>query len=211
MDDDYENIINELLGRYDYIYEGGRPWDEYKYDIEKVVINDGITYIGYCNFRFFPNLKEVVIPASVTQIGSLAFRTDEELTDVYFTGTEEQWNSITIGKENEPLLNATIHYNYVECEHNYEEVGVTPPTCQSPGYTTYICSICKSSYADNFVEILPCEFDAVVTPPTCTAKGYTTYTCTVCASSYVDDYTDATGHNYTQSETFAPTCTTKDI
>lgn len=209
MEEDYENIMNELLGSYEYFYEGGRPWDVYKYDIEKVVVSDGITYIGYCNFRFFPNLKEVVIPASVTQIGGLAFRTDEKLTDVYFTGTEEQWNSIVIGKENEPLLNATIHYNYVGCEHNYEEVGVTPPTCQNQGYTTYICSICKGSYADNFVEILPCEFDAVVTPPTCTEQGYTTYTCTVCASSYVDDYTDATGHNYIQSETFAPTCTTQ--
>ena len=207
MEDEWH--MGELLGRYDYIYEGSRPWDMYKYDIEKVVVSDGITYIGMNNFRFFPNLKEVVIPASVTQIGSLAFRTDEELTDVYFTGTEEQWNSITIGKENEPLLNATIHYNYVGCEHNYEVLETIAPTCKNQGYTTYICSICKSSYADNFVEILPCEFDAVVTPPTCTEQGYTTYTCTVCASSYVDDYTDATGHNYTQSETFAPTCTTQ--
>ena len=32
------------------------------------------------------------------------------LTDVYFTGTEEQWNEISIGSYNDDLLNATIHF-----------------------------------------------------------------------------------------------------
>ncbi len=202
--------ISEILtGNFSYKFEGDRPWDMYKYDIEKVVINDGVTSIGYNNFRFLPNLKEVIIPASVTEISALAFRTAEELTDVYYAGTEEQWNSITIGKENEPLLNATIHYNYVGCEHNYEEVGVTPPTCKNQGYTTYVCSICKESYADNFVDYTDHTYEAVVTAPTCTAKGYTTYTCPVCTYSYVEDYTDATGHNYEPTSTTQPTCTTQ--
>ena len=34
------------------------------------------------------------------------------LTDVYYTGAQEEWNSITIGSNNDSLTNATIHYNY---------------------------------------------------------------------------------------------------
>ena len=85
-----------------------------------ILINEGITGVGNCSFRFLINLKEVIIPVSLTNIYSYAFRTDENITDIYYAGTEEQWNSITIEKENDSILNATKHYNYVECKHNYE-------------------------------------------------------------------------------------------
>ena len=38
-----------------------------------------------------------------------AFEYCDSLTDVYYNGTLEQWNAITIEDCNEPLLNATIH------------------------------------------------------------------------------------------------------
>lgn len=34
------------------------------------------------------------------------------LKDVYYTGTEEEWNNISIESGNDYLKNATIHYNY---------------------------------------------------------------------------------------------------
>jgi hypothetical protein len=34
------------------------------------------------------------------------------LNDVYYTGSEDEWNSISIGSYNGYLKNATIHYNY---------------------------------------------------------------------------------------------------
>lgn len=57
------------------------------------------------------NLTSVGIPSSVTEIGLFAFWACDSLTDVYFGGTEEEWNAITIGEYNDLLLNATIHYN----------------------------------------------------------------------------------------------------
>lgn len=59
----------------------------------------------YCSTR------SVTIPDSVTSIGNYAFGGCPSLTDVYYSGTKENWNAITISNGNEPLTNATIHYN----------------------------------------------------------------------------------------------------
>lgn len=201
--------MDELLRGPFYRYTGIRAWDWFKYDIKKVVVDDSITYIGSNSFRFMPHLTEVVIPATVTEIGFRAFRTCDSITDVYFKGTEEQWNAIVVGKDNESLSNATIHYNYVECEHIYEKSVITEPSCINYGYTTHICSICNESYVDSFVDLVDCTYVPTVTPPTCTEKGFTTYKCSVCHSKYVDDYVDKKGHDYEQVSTTPPTCTSQ--
>lgn len=40
-----------------------------------------------------------------------AFNSCDNLTDVFFTGTKEEWQAITILMKNEPLLSAKIHYS----------------------------------------------------------------------------------------------------
>ncbi len=49
-----------------------------------------------------------IIPDSVTTIGDSAFYECPALTTVYYTGTEEQWNAVTIGSDNYSLLNAEL-------------------------------------------------------------------------------------------------------
>ena len=68
------------------------------------------------NWAFFncDSLTSIVIPNSVTSIGSSAFRDCTNLKNVYYTGSETQWNSIRIGSNNSYLTNATIYYNYDE-------------------------------------------------------------------------------------------------
>ena len=153
-------------------------------------------------------MTEIAFPATISEIKQQAFKNGEFITDVYYTGTEEQWRNIVIGDDNDALLNATIHYNYVECEHNFDSSFVTKPSCTHYGYTTYICSICNDSYVDNFV-VKPHEYDAVVTAPTCTSRGYTTYTCSVCGYSERNDYTSSTGHSYNPGVIVKPSCTSK--
>lgn len=57
-------------------------------------------------------VTEVVIDKSIKAIGSSAFVSCTALTNVYYTGTEEEWNAIRISTGNDNLLNSTIHYNY---------------------------------------------------------------------------------------------------
>ena len=72
-------------------------------------VPDGVTGIGGSAF-IHSLLGEITIPDTVTSVGDSAFELCYDLTDVYFLGTEAQWNAISIGSNNSYLLDATIHY-----------------------------------------------------------------------------------------------------
>lgn len=110
------------------------PWYPYMDKINSVVIKDGVTSIGRYAFEECTNLKTAKISDSVTDIGICAFRrctslenieigigvTDINagsfsgcinLRDVYYCGTEEQWNKIIIADSANTSLSyfADIH------------------------------------------------------------------------------------------------------
>ena len=57
------------------------------------------------------SLKSISLPGTLTEIKESAFTGCESLTDVYFSGTEEQWNAIVIGEGNEALTTAEVHFS----------------------------------------------------------------------------------------------------
>ena len=107
-------------------------WRPYSDQILSAVIKDGAGNLGAYAFYECANLKSVTLPANLTSIGRGAFINCGSLTsitlpdslteicenvfydcsgltDVYYGGTAQQWNSITIGANNEALNNATLH------------------------------------------------------------------------------------------------------
>lgn len=100
-------------GDYDFApwYDTSNGYDKIPKDIKTVIIKgESISYIGTNAFCEIPSLESVVISSSVTEIGLGAFA-DSGVMDVYYSGTESQWNSIIIGDNNKPLTSATIHFN----------------------------------------------------------------------------------------------------
>ncbi len=79
-------------------------------NLTSVTIPDSVTSIGERAFRVCNSLTSVTIPDSVTSIGYSAFEGCDKLTDVYYSGTQKQWQKISIGSDNSNLINATIHY-----------------------------------------------------------------------------------------------------
>lgn len=170
-------------------------------EIKRVIIEDGVTDIGYCAFGDCSNLKDITIADSVTNIGKLAFNNCSglenitipnsvevinsytfyncnnitrvtiptgvttidrkafcecnNLTDIYYNGTEEQWNKISISSENDELNSATIHYK--------RDIPLTTATITktetSEGYTFYVepeqtyktCYVYAAAYDENGV------------------------------------------------------------
>ena len=78
--------------------------------LKSAKLPDSVTSIGSGTFSRCSSLTSVTIPKSVTSIGNYAFQSCSGLTDVYFGGTKEAWNAITVGSANEPLKSATIHF-----------------------------------------------------------------------------------------------------
>lgn len=88
--------------------------------------------------------------------------------------------------------------------HDYAQT-VTPATCVSGGYTTYVCTRCNDTYVGNYVDAIGHSYNNVVTPPTCTAGGYTTHICVRGDSTYVDSQTSPLGHSYAATVVAATT------
>ncbi len=66
---------------------------------------DGAFY--HCN-----KLTTITIPNSIKKIGWFAFDQCSSLTDVYYTGTETEWNTIDMGGSHIPS-DVNIHYNSI--------------------------------------------------------------------------------------------------
>ena len=84
-----------------------------RYPVDKYTnytIPDGVTSIGVGAFSGCDSLTSITIPDSVTSIGKRAFFACNNLADVYYKGTQEDWNKITIESDNECLTNTTIHF-----------------------------------------------------------------------------------------------------
>ena len=57
-------------------------------------------------------ITAVYFPSTIEMIGSRAFNNCTSLADVYYDGTEEEWNeNVTVGSRNTPLDEATMHFN----------------------------------------------------------------------------------------------------
>lgn len=76
-----------------------------------VAIPNNVTSIGDYAFNSCTSLTSVTIGARVDFIGLEAFLNCENLKNVYYHGTAEEWNNISIGSFNTKLQSAIKHYD----------------------------------------------------------------------------------------------------
>lgn len=116
-------------------YLDGAPWCGVpEVPVRRIIIGDDITCVGRnafsdCSqivevkvpsaatsiepyaFRRCTSLQRIDIPRSISFIGGAAFEACSELREVYYDGEKSDWEILDTGLDNEPLNNATIHYN----------------------------------------------------------------------------------------------------
>lgn len=110
--------------------------------LESVVFTNGTKRICKGIFEGCTGLKRVEIPKTVTSVNDNAFNLCRNLKDVYYQGSKADWKKISIGKYNEPLTTATIHY---ESTNSGAKIGLS--SCQ--------VSLNKSTYTYNGKAIEP--------------------------------------------------------
>ncbi|MBQ5711151.1 MAG: leucine-rich repeat domain-containing protein, partial [Oscillospiraceae bacterium] len=96
----------------------GRAAFEECYMLSSVKLPESMTRIEEWVFDDCVRLDKVVIPKGITSVGDYAFYGCKSLQDVYYLGSVEQWDGITIGEENDPLNNATIYCGGVVLENS---------------------------------------------------------------------------------------------
>ena len=183
-----------------------------------ISIGNGVKKISFYAFDNCEKLTAVVIGNGVNIVYQYAFRYCSNLTSVYYTGTADDWNKISIYNENDYLKNATRYYysetqpttegnfwHYVDGqpvawgeihEHSYAENTVAA-TCSDAGSTTYTCD-CGHSYTEA-IEALGHNYSTTFVAPTATDDGYNENVCTRCFHSYNDAYVVTTPFTVTSS------------
>ena len=174
-----------------------------------VTFGDGVENIPAYLFYNQPYVKTVTLTNSVKTIGRYAFQDSTGLTDIYFYGTEEEWNSIRIRDYNNCLYDSDIHYLHA---HSYTVSETVPATCSEYGRVTYICE-CGATYEEQTPKLPHTPAQAVrenEVPATCTAEGSyeSVVYCSVCGEEIGRETVtvNATGHNLINHEGKASTC-----
>lgn len=157
--------------------------------LSQVVISQGAESIGESAFASCGVLQSVTIPDSVTRIETAAFASCLRLTDIYFGGSETQWQSITkLGDSNTTLASKTIHYNSAIPEPG---PGTDPDPDPDPGPEPSPDPDPGPGHTHAW------DGGAVTTPAGCTSSGVRTYTCSVCGDTRTEDI-PAQGHDLAQ-------------
>lgn len=78
-----------------------------------LTIPSGVTTINYSAFWGCTNMTNLSIPSSITRMEQNVFYKCSSLADVYYGGSETQWNALKIDTGNDDLFRATVHYNSV--------------------------------------------------------------------------------------------------
>lgn len=80
-------------------------------DRSTYMVNSNTVFIKEHAFEDSKNLKSIVIPSGLMSVSRNAFRDCDNLTDVYFLGTESEWNEVYIDDYgNDALSTAKIHF-----------------------------------------------------------------------------------------------------
>lgn len=97
-----------------------------------------VTAIAENTFRN-SGLKKIQFSGNVTSIGANAFQ-GCELEDVYFLGTQAQWDALAVGDGNTALRQATLHLG---CDHSWDSGR---PILEN--VVLYTCSVCAAMRVD---------------------------------------------------------------
>ncbi len=172
-------------------------------NLTSITIPESVTTIEEWTFGGCDSLTSVTIPDSITKIEYAAFAWCYSLTDVYYFGTEEDWDEVEIYEGNEDLLDATIHFiGESEHTHSYSSSVTKEATCKETGVITYTCSC-----GDTYTEVIPMKEHNMVhdiTLSTCKVAGMEYDFCSGCGETFNVKTLPLNAHTWGEWEVTTP-------
>ncbi len=158
--------------------------------ITSVTIPDGVTSIGSNAFYNCDNITSITIPNTITTIGSSVIEYCDNLIDIYFNGTEKEWETISIDDDNWDLRFGNIHFLSSDTDihiHSHVSSVSKQATCSSTGVMVYTCE-CGNSFTETIPMIshLSSEWQIILEPTTET-EGKKIKKCTVCGVTIAEE------------------------
>lgn len=138
-----------------YMIETSAPWTKYRDSVKTIVIEDGVTSVGWFAFYKFKNVTKVYIGKNVTQIDGNAFGECTSLKNVYLAASKsESGYSLHIDPDNDYFDNADwtwgTYYQYtykVKFSANGGTGSMSTKTYTSDkSYTLPTCAYSRSGY-----------------------------------------------------------------
>ena len=79
--------------------------------VETLEIPEGVTMIRQGLFRNAACIRRVALPKGLKGVLANAFYGCKKIQEVFYAGSEAEWNALPIATGNDPLKNATIYFN----------------------------------------------------------------------------------------------------
>lgn len=108
------------------------------YYLTEIAVPKNVTEIKEWTFSGCENLKAVNIPWKTESIGDYAFYYCYSLSDIYYTGSNDQWNDVSIGSNNY-LYGAKVHPGSSGANENFTEGMYTYTTLPAGGVKIIDC------------------------------------------------------------------------
>ncbi len=161
----------------------------------KTAYFSSVPKIGANTFCYNQNLETIIIGHNVQKIGSMAFAGCNNLNNVYYLGTQSDWEAMEIA-EDSGLEDKEIHF---VGKHNFA-VADAEANCENGAGREFICKDCGYGFRVEVSDPLGHTHQkAEIVDPTCTEQGYTVYRCH-CGNSYNTSFTETLGHDYKPGE-----------
>ena len=86
--------------------------------LQTLVVRDGVTEIAPGAFGYCEALCDITFPEGLTAIGEASFTFCGSIETIYYGGTEEAWNAVTVGEHNTGLKTGVLSFGRVAAEEN---------------------------------------------------------------------------------------------
>ena len=121
---------------------------QYCASITGIDVPKGVTEIGDGAFEGCSAVETITLPESLKEIGDAAFSDCYTVKELHFAGSYEQWRTVSIGADNDPLVGAKLYFGGVEHKHSFSKTVLSEPGCTASGKTEFTCG-CGMSYIEN--------------------------------------------------------------